>query len=65
MQSFIDFLIEIQNKILKTKTVKKSNKTGFGVSVAFTSKKEKTREKLEQDVSKILKQCKNNPEELI
>ena len=65
MQIFIDFLIEIQNKILKTKTVKKSNKIGFGVSIAFTSKKEKTRQKLEQDVSKILKQCKNNPEELI
>jgi hypothetical protein len=65
MENFINFLIEIQNKILNKKTSKRISTLGFGASLCFTSKLDKTKEKLEKDVCLILKKCNNNPKEII
>lgn len=65
MQNFINFLIELQNKILNKKTSKRANTFGFGASLCLTTKTEKLKNKVEHDVHEIIKKCKNNPEEMI
>lgn len=65
MQNFINFLIELQNKILNNKTSKRANTLGFGATLCLNSKTEQKKEKLEKDVTEILKKCNNDPEKLI
>ena len=65
MQNFINFLIELQNKILNTKTNKKANTIGFGATLCLNTKIEKTKQKLENDVKEILKKFNNNPEKIL
>lgn len=65
MQNFINFLIEIQNKILNDNKPVRAKNLGFGVSFQFNVKTEKTKQKLEHDVTSILKKCSNDPEKLI
>lgn len=65
MQNFVNFLIEQQNKILKSSSNTRANTIGFGATLCLNTKNEKTKQKLENDVKIILKKCNNNPEKLI
>ena len=64
MQNFIYFLIRLQNKILKKTTSNKSTYLGLGATLNINSETNKTKQKIEQDIIKLIKENKST-EDLI
>ena len=65
MYHLINFLIDIQNKILNKQTSKKSNKLVDGVSLCLNAKTNLKRENFEKEIKDILKKNNNDILKLI
>lgn len=75
IQRLTEFVLKLQNKLIKTQNIEKthssySNKStkkiySYDATLEFTSKTEKIKNNLELNAEQIIKKCKNNPENLL